>query len=76
MPSDADRSLVCPLNFDGVVLTGLNLMLEGEPSNESVSAGGVGPSALCSSQYSSRTCVLDVSIISSLSTKSQSYSID
>jgi hypothetical protein len=37
VPSEAERFLPRPLGFPGVVLMGLNFILEGESSNESVS---------------------------------------
>lgn len=66
MPSDADRFLLCPLALPENVLIGLNCILVGVSNNDSVSKAGDSPWPLCSSQNSSRTSVLVVSLMSSL----------
>ena len=66
VPSDAERFLPCPFGFPDIARTGLNFKLEGESNKESVSCGGDGPCALCSSQYFSSISVFFVSMINSL----------
>jgi hypothetical protein len=65
-PSDAERFLLCLTPFLGGVWAGVNRTVLIVSVGDSVSLNGVVPCPLCCSQYSSRTSVWVVSLMSSL----------